>query len=107
MRRLAVLLLALAVTAACLGPKPHVRSAEVAPPEAGKANATVVVANEGSGDGQIEVKVTLRQGDRVVGRAEKTTELRSRETVTVVVEVEVPDDAGDLTIEAEVVYPPD
>jgi hypothetical protein len=107
MRRLAPLLLVLLVTASCLGPKPFVRSADVAPPENGTARATVVIANENSGDGQIEVKVTLRSGDRVVGRAATTTELKSHETVTLVVEVEVPDDASDLRVEAEVAYPPD
>jgi hypothetical protein len=107
MRRLTSLLLMLVLTAACLGPKPQLRSAEVAPPENGTAKATVVITNDGSGDGQVVVKVTLRDGDRVVGRADKTTELKSRETLTLVLEVDVPDDAGTLTVEAEVVYPPD
>lgn len=107
MRRVTVLLLAVVVTAACLGPKPQVRSAEVAPPQDGKAKATVVIVNDGSGDGQVEVKVTLREGDRVVGRADRTTELKARESLTVVLEVDVPDDARTLTVEAEVVYPPD
>ncbi len=107
MRPLAILFLALLLTAACLGPKPHVRSAEVAPPENGTAKATVVIANDGSGDGQVVVKVTLRDGERVVGRADTTAELKSKETLTLVVEVEVPEDARELTVEAEVVYPPD
>ncbi len=107
MRRLTILLLALVLTAACLGPKPQVRSAEVAPPEGGKAKATVVIVNDGSGDGQVEVKVTLRDGERIVGRADKTTELEPRETLTVVLEVDVPDDARALTVDAQVVYPPD
>ncbi|HKY51132.1 MAG TPA: hypothetical protein VJP45_07735 [Candidatus Limnocylindria bacterium] len=107
MRPVAWLLLALVVTTACLGPKPQVRSAEVAPPEDGTARATVVIENRGSGDVQVEVTVTLRYGDRVVGRADTTTELKSRETITVVIEVEVPDDASELSVEAEVVYPPD
>jgi hypothetical protein len=107
MRRVAMLVLALLVTAACLGPKPQVRSAEVAPPENGKARVTVVIVNEGSGDGQVEVKVTLRDGDRVVGRGRQMMDLKSRETVTVVLEVDVPDDARALNVEAEVTYPPD
>lgn len=107
MRRVAALLLALIVTAACLGPKPQVRSAEVAPPEDGKATATIVIVNQGGGDGQVEVKVTLRDGDRVVGRADHTAELKARETITVVLEIDVPDDARSLEVEAEVVYPPD
>lgn len=107
MRRLAALVLALVIAVACVGPKPQVRSAEVAPTENGKAKVTVVIENEGSGDGQVEVKVTLRDGDRVVGRAEQTTELESRERVTLVLEVEVPVGARALKVDAEVVYPPD
>jgi hypothetical protein len=107
MTRLLALAIALLVTASCLGPKPQIRSAEVAPPKDGKANVTVVIANTGSGDGQVEVKITLRSGDAVVGRAEKTTELRSRETVTLVVEVDVPEGAADLAVDAEARYPPD
>jgi hypothetical protein len=107
MRRTAGFALVLLITAACLGPKPHVRSAEVSPPENGKARATVVIVNDGGGDGQVEVKVTLRAGERVVGRGDQTAELRARETITVVLEIEVPDDARALSIEAEAVYPPD
>jgi hypothetical protein len=107
MRRLAGLLLALIVTAACLGPKPQVRSAEVAPPKDGNAAVTIVIANTDSGDGQIEVKITLREGDRVVGRSATTAELKPRETITLVVEVPVPSDARNLTVDADVVYPPD
>jgi hypothetical protein len=107
MRRVATLGLALLVTAACLGPKPQIRSAEAAAPENGKARVTVVIVNEGSGDGQVEVKVTLREGDRVVGRGQQTTELKSKETATVVLEVDVPDGANAPKVEAEVAYPPD
>lgn len=107
MKRLTGLLLALLITAACLGPKPEVRSAVVAPAKDGKAAVTVVIANSGSGDGQVEVAVTLRRGDEVVGRADRTTELRSRETITLVLMVDVPADAKDLTVEARVSYPPD
>ena len=107
MKRLTGLLLALLITAACLGPKPEVRSAVVAPAKDGKAAVTVVITNSGSGDGQVEVVVTLRRGDEVVGRADRTTELRSRETITLVLMVDVPADAKDLTVEARVSYPPD
>ena len=107
MRRLIGPVLALLITASCLGPKPQVRSAEVSPPKEGKANVTVVIANGGSGDGQVEVKVTLKRGDEVVGRAEQTTELKPRETIKLVIEVDVPDDVADLSVEAEVRYPPD
>jgi hypothetical protein len=106
-RRLLGPTIALLITASCLGPKPQVRSAEVAAPKDGKASVTVVIVNSGSGDGQVELKITLRRGDAVVGRAEKTTELRSKETVTLVVEVDVPEDAADLAVDAEVQYPPD
>jgi uncharacterized protein (DUF58 family) len=105
--RIAGLLLALFLTAACLGPKPQIRSAEVAPPRDGKATVTVVIVNTGSGDGQVEVKVTLWQGDRVIGRAEDTAELKSKETITLVFDVAVPADARDLSVDAEVAYPPD
>ena len=107
MRRLAAATFLLIVTTACMGPKPEVRSAEVAPPKDGKAEVTVLIVNTGSGDGQVELKVTLHQGDAVVGRANEKTELRARETITVVLEVQVPADARNLTVDAEVVYPPD
>jgi hypothetical protein len=106
-KRLVSLALLALLTAACLGPKPQVRSAEVAPPEDGKATVTVTIANEGSGDGQIELKVTLREGDQVVGREETTSELKAYETIELVLEVNVPDDAQGLQVEAEVHYPPD
>ena len=51
--------------------------------------------------------MTLRQGDEVVAREEKLSELKGRETITLVLEVDVPDDASDLAVEAEVHYPPD
>ena len=107
MRPLFGLVLAMLVTASCLGPKPQVRSATVADPKEGKASVTVVIANTNSGDGQVEVKVTLKQGEDVVGRAEETAEIKERETITLVIEVDVPDDAHDLKVEAEAVYPPD
>ncbi|HUQ42347.1 MAG TPA: hypothetical protein VM052_07585 [Candidatus Limnocylindrales bacterium] len=107
MRRVLGLLVALLVTASCLGPKPQVRSAEVADPKEGKANVTVVIVNTGGGDGQVQVKITLKQGDEVVGRAEQTTELKTRERITLVIEVDVPEDAKDLEVESEVHYPPD
>jgi hypothetical protein len=106
-RRLLPLALFALLTVACLGPKPEVRSAEVAPPEDGKATVTVTIANKGSGDGQIQVKVTLREGDQVVAREEATSELQAYETIELVLEVNVPDDAQGLTVEAEVHYPPD
>jgi hypothetical protein len=107
MRRLIGLVLAVLVTASCLGPKPQIRSADVTPPKDGKASVTVLIANTGSGDGQVEVKVTLKHGGEVVGRAEQTTELKSRETIKLVIAVEVPDGASDLAVETEVHYPPD
>lgn len=106
-KRLTGLLLALLITAGCLGPKPEVRSAVVAPAKDGKATVTVVIANTDSGDGQVALTVTLRRGDEVVGRADKTTELRSREILTLVLVVDVPVDAKELTVEARVNYPPD
>lgn len=108
MRRLFASILALVILGACVGPKPEVRSAEVAPPKDGKAVVTVVVLNRGAGDGQIELKITLRDGKgSVVARDGRPLELRGRETVTVVMELQVPDDAQGLRVEVEAVYPPD
>lgn len=108
MRRLLPLVLCLLIFAACVGPKPEVRSATVAPPKDGKAVVTVVIANRGGGDGQIEVKITLRDpSGRVVAREEKTADLGDRETITIIVEVQVPDDVADLKVDAEATYPPD
>lgn len=108
MRRLLPPVLAALLLAACVGPKPEVRSASVAPPQDGKAIVTVVVVNRGGGDGQIEVRITLRDATgSVVARDEKTTVLKERETITVVLEVQVPADSGELKVDAEATYPPD
>ena len=108
MRRPLAALIVTLMLAGCGGPRPEVRSAEVAPPVEGKAIVTVVVANRGGGDGQVELKVTLRDGKgSVVARDGRPLELRGRETVTVVLELQVPDDAQGLRVEAEAVYPPD
>jgi len=105
--RLAALALAALLTAACLGPKPQVRSAEAGEPRDGKVDVTVVIVNRNSGDGQVAVRVTLKQGEKVVGRGEQTVELKANETITFVIEVEVPEDATDVDVDAEAVYPPD
>jgi hypothetical protein len=107
MRRLLGAFLVVLVTGACLGPKPEVGSATVAAPTDGKAEVTVVLINSGSGDGQVELKITLRQGDQVVGRAQQAVELKSKETITIVTRISVPSGARDLTVQAEVAYPPD
>ncbi len=108
MTRLLAPVLAALILAACVGPKPEVRSAAVAPPREGKATVTVVVLNRGGGDGQVELKVTLRAaGGKIVAREEKTVELGERETITIVLEVAVPDDTGPLTVDVEAIYPPD
>lgn len=108
MRPLLVPLFAALILAACSGPKPEVRSADVAPAVQGKATVTVVVENRGGGDGQVEVKLTLRdRTGRTVAREERTVELKGREVVTLVVELEVPEGAEGLGVEAEAVYPPD
>ena len=108
MRPLLAVAVAAALMAACSGPKPAVRSALVEPPSDGKANVTVVVENRGDGDGQVRLKVTLRDADgQVVAREDKTLDLDPHTTVTVVLEVQVPEDASDLRVTAEVAYPPD
>ncbi len=108
MRRLLGIVLLALVLAACVGPKPEVRSAAVAPPKDGKAIVTVVVANRSGGDGHIEVKITLRDATGgVVAREEKSVELKGSETVTIVLEVRVPVGADGLSVDAEAIYPPD
>jgi len=105
-RAFAIALLGLALCA-CLGPKPVVRSAEVGEVQDGKATVTIVVVNTNNGDGESKLKVTLRQGDKVVGRATQALTLDPGETVTLVLEIDVPKDAHDLECDAEVAYPPD
>ncbi|HET8568031.1 MAG TPA: hypothetical protein VFM93_03470 [Candidatus Limnocylindria bacterium] len=74
----------------------------------GRADATVVVRNRGAGEGQIALKVTLRDASgKVVAREARTVELGERETIEVTVELTAPKDAGALKVEAEAVYPPD
>jgi hypothetical protein len=104
-RAVAFLLAAVVALTAC-GPKPRVESARVGDPDQGIALVTVTVRNE-SGEGQIEVKVTLRDGSGdVVGRKEQTVSVREKERIRVVLDVPVGDATG-LTVEAEVAYPPD
>ena len=108
MRRALVAVLAGLVLAGCAGPRPEVRSAEVAPPVKGLSVVTVVVANRSGGEGQVELKVTLRDGTgSVVAREERSLELQGNETVTLVMELRVPDGAQGLRVHAEAVYPPD
>lgn len=108
MRGLLGALLVALILAGCRGPEPEVRSAEVAPAVEGKVTVTVVVANRGGGDGQVDVKLTLRDGaGQIVAREDRTVELKGRDVLTLVVELQVPEGAEGLRVEAEAVYPPD
>lgn len=109
MRRFAALLLGAALLTACLGPKPQVESVSVEKDDQpGKANVTVVVVNTGGGDGSTSIAVTVRDSSGgVVGRKDQSVELKPHERLTLVFELDVPEDAEGLQAEAEAKYPPD
>ena len=66
----------------------------------------VDVRNE-AGEGQIEIKLTLRDKDgKVVARKEETVTMKAHERLRIAIDVPVGDARG-LVVEAEAVYPPD
>ena len=106
MRGVLALAGALAV-AGCAGPTPEVESVEVQAAGPGKVRVTVAVRNNGGGDGQATVDVTLRErtGGAVVARDDIDVDLKPHERLTVSREMLVPR-TEDLIAEAEAHYPP-
>ncbi|MBI3967172.1 MAG: hypothetical protein HY329_16180 [Chloroflexi bacterium] len=91
----------------CSGPKPVVGEVRLVEPTAPGAPYRVeaTVRNDRSGEGQIEVKVRLREktsGHTV--QQELKADLKSNEQTLIVAELKAP--AGSYTPEVEVEYPP-
>lgn len=106
MRRPVPALLALALVA-CLGPKPVVEDVSTSDVQDHKTTVSVAVRNTGAGDGPISVTVTVRDvSGEVVGREERSLEVRPHERVVIAIEVELPEDVHEISAEAEVRYPP-
>src|SRR5437763_9486400 len=85
---LLVLLLLPLSLAACLGPKPVVRSYSTQPPPAGSDQpyrVDVVVANEGPGGGQAEVEVDLvdHATGEIVAQQTQDIDLQKDQTIHV------------------------
>ncbi|HST05737.1 MAG TPA: hypothetical protein VLQ48_13510 [Chloroflexia bacterium] len=97
-----VLLLGALVLTACLGPKPVVRDYAVQPPAQGTDEpyqVDVTVANEGPGGGQIELEVDLvnKQSGVIIAQQTQEVDLQKDNVVQVVVMLDVPESARDLT----------
>jgi hypothetical protein len=85
---------ALAILAvACRGPRPALVTSTLKE-DAGRTVAEVVVANQGGGEGQIEVEVVARAPSGEVVRGEAQATLRARETILVRVPLEGEVDRG-------------
>lgn len=105
MRRLVPALLALAFVG-CLGPKPIVEGVSTSDVQDHKTTVSVAIRNTGSGDGPVSVTVTVRDASgAVVGRQERSLEVRPHERVLVAIEFDLPEDVRDVSAEAEVRYP--
>jgi ABC-type uncharacterized transport system auxiliary subunit len=112
-RFLAVALLVLLafVMAGCLGPKPVLQGQPtVVPPPAGSDQpfrVEAVIANQGPGEGQVEVEINLinkRTGEYIAKHTEEV-QLQIGDTVHVTADIPLPSSARDLPpedIEVEV-----
>jgi hypothetical protein len=103
-------LVALAIgLAGCMGPNPEVVSHELRlPQQPGDPYIMIVtVANNGRGDGEIEVTARLRSPDsgQIVAEESKTAQIKGHETIDVAVELH-PSTEGPFQETVEVTYPP-
>ncbi len=102
------IVLILATTAACFGPKPTVLTHELQPPEQPGQPWVLyaTVENRGRGEGQVAVTARLldpETGD-VLAENETTAQFRGHETITVAIELQPPTD-GPFEEEVEAEYP--
>lgn len=100
---------ALALLAGCAGPAPEVESVRTEPsPRPQHVLVTVALRNASGGDGQVEVRVTLRErvSGRVVGQETFEVELLPHGRVAVTREIPVAA-TGEVTAEARAGYPPE
>jgi hypothetical protein len=107
---IALLAAMLLTLAGCLGPKPVLQSYKAEPPPPGSGQpfrVDAVVSNQGPGEGQVQVEVSLtnKQNGELIARESKEVELQSGDTAHVLVELNLPPSAEDLdpeSIEVEV-----
>jgi hypothetical protein len=95
------------ILAACTGPKPNAGPPRVLPPAtAGEPyRVSLVVKNEGSGEGQVELNVRLREKNRQATYfADQKVNMKEHESVHVIVSIPAP--PGDYTAEVSAEYPP-
>jgi hypothetical protein len=96
-------LIALALVAACAGPRPSVSVVAVAPsPQPGHERVTLAVRNAG-GHGEIELAITLRGRDGSVVRDTRTLDLDAGQRVVVAIDVAAP--PGQYAATASALYP--
>lgn len=96
-----------AFVAACTGPRPSASAPVVLPKSSPEApyRVSLVVQNQGSGEGQIEVNVRLHEKNRnETYFADKKVDLRGHENVHLIVSISAP--PGDYAAEVDAVYPP-
>lgn len=108
MRRALLAALAALTVLACGGPKPEVESVEASDVQ-DQATVVSVGVRNGGGDGQIRLSVTVkdRATGSVVGREQRTVEVKENERLRVAVEVHLPGGVDSVSAEAEARYPPD
>lgn len=97
----------------CRGPRPELGERAMRVDGEGRAWVTVCVRNAGGGEGSVEVRATLLDGDGVVvGKGTESLDLAAHEEVHVTVPVGLDPQrtssaAAALTASVEVSYPPD
>ncbi|MFL5812932.1 MAG: hypothetical protein ACJ763_05095 [Bdellovibrionia bacterium] len=95
------------VFVACTGPKPSAGPATILPPLSAGApyRVSLVVKNDGSGEGQIDLNVRLHEKrQQAAYSADQKVNLKGHESVHVIVSVPAP--PGDYTAEVSAEYPP-
>jgi hypothetical protein len=93
--------------AACTGPRPNAGTPTVLPPVSagGPYRVSLVVKNDGSGEGQIALNVRLHEkSQQSTYSADQKVELKGHESLHVIVSVPAP--PGDYTAEVSADYPP-
>ncbi|MDQ6694578.1 MAG: hypothetical protein M3014_09195 [Chloroflexota bacterium] len=119
MRKLLYLIASIAVAlpllTGCLGPKPVVLSHKDEAPPAGSDQpfrVEVVIANQGPGDGQVEVEVNLRdkRNNETISQNSSNVQLKKDEVQHVLFSIDLPPsakdiDSKDIDVEVDAHYP--
>lgn len=107
MRHALLCVVALALVA-CGGPKPEVDGVEASDVKDRTTIVSVSIRNTG-GAGQVRLSVTVRDHATggVVGREQRSIEMREKESLRVALEVHLPSGVERVSAEARATYPPD